>query len=225
MNDSGTLAVFALAIFLLVVLTMRMDKETIALIGGCIVFFLVCRKKTRDNPGEYAASDPVNDTFDATGEDTSLVRPPADNSPIFSGKASNVDAIAILDKSQRVPEPKYPAMNDADRARISKSNGIAIGNLYGRRSVAGTMDNALYVHKQRIGDRERQSIINQIKSRRNNVYEPMYRQELSEANSVRWWEDNESVLVTKMDKKQQDTIDMGRFGNGDSDLDGIYGQW
>ena len=225
MNDTGTLAAFALAMLLLIVMTMNMDVSTIALVAGIVVFFLVCRNKGRDNPSKYRAFDPVISTFEASGDtDVSTMHPAADNSLIFGGKAVNADAIAKLDKSQRPPPPAYPKPDDATRARISKSNALAIGELYGRRSTAGALDNAMYVHNQRIGDRERQSIINQIKSRRNNVYEPMYRQELSEANSSRWWEDNESVLVTKMDKRQQDTIDMGRFSNGDSDLDGIYGQ-
>ena len=223
MNDSGTLAVFALAIFLLVVLTMRMDKETMALIAGCIVFFLVCRKKVRSNHGVYATSDPVNDTFDASSEDASLTRPAADNSPIFSGNKMDLNAIAALDKSHRPPAPVYHKPDDAAHARISKSNALAINELYGRRSTSGTMDAALYVHKQRIGDRDRQATYNQVRSRRNNSIEPYYRQELSEHAAKRWW-DNEDVIVTKLDRRQMDTIDMGRFSNGDSDLDGIYGQ-
>jgi hypothetical protein len=226
MNDTGTLAVFALAVLLLVILTMQMDASTIALIGGIIMFFLVCRRKERDNPEAYSMFNPaMMSSFDAPAQDDggSTMGPPADTTPIYSGKGANVDAIAALEKSQRPPAPVYSDPTDANRARISKSNALAIGELYGRRS-AGTMDNATYIHTQRIGDRERQSIINQIKSRRNNVYEPMYRQELSENSTLPWWGQNEDVLATKLDKRQMDTIDMGRFSNGDSDLDGIYGQ-
>lgn len=225
MNDTGTLAVFALAVLLLVVLTMQMDAATIALIGGIIVFFLVCKHKRRDDPGTYSMFNPaMMSSFDASAPEDggSTMGPPADTTPIYSGKGANVDAIAALEKSQRPPAPVYSDPTDANRARISKSNALAIGELYGRRS-AGTMDNAIYVHAQRIADRDRQATYNQIRSRRNNVYEPFYRQSLSEHASKRWWEP-EDVLVTKLNKRQMDTIDMGRFSNEDSDLDGIYGQ-
>lgn len=227
MDDIGTLAAFALAILLLVVMTMNMNAETIALVSGIVVFFLVCRHKSCGDPIKYGTFNAMNDAFDASSDtDTSLIRPAADNSPIFSGSKVNPDVFTKLNASQRPEAPAYPKPDDAARARISKSNALAVGELYGRRSTAGTMDAALYVHKQRIGDRDRQATINQIRGRRANTYESYYRQELSEAErSGGWWKDNDDVLVTKLEKRQIDSIDMGRFSNGDSDLDGTYGQY
>jgi hypothetical protein len=123
---------------------------------------------------------------------------------------------------QRNESATFPPPDEKTRAAISQSNLFSLNQIYGRR-YGGTIDDALYVHKQRIGDRDRQATINQVKSRRNNVYEPYYRQELSEHNSKRWWEPDD-VLVTKLDRRQLDTIDMGRSGVWDADIDGIYGQ-
>jgi hypothetical protein len=211
MNDVGTLGAFAIAILLLAILTMNMDGETLALIGAVMLFFLVCRRDMRDKDKKSS--------FEGSEESSSIVLPvmAEDNSPGRVVVAAGAD---LLTKDQRPPEPKYGALSGDDRARISKSNKLAVSELYGRR-YGGTMDNALYVHKQRIGDRDRQATINQIRGRRNNVYEPYYRQELSEHSVKRWW-DNEDVLTTKLDKRQLSTIDMGRFNLDDSDMDGIY---
>lgn len=214
MNDVGTLGAFAIAILLLAILAMRMDGETLALIGVCMLFFLVCRREMRDTGG--------TSFFDGSGDAASVSPAPEDDSPGKIVTAANAD---LLTKDQRPAEPVYGTMSTNDRNRISKSNKLAVSELYGRR-YGGTMDNALYVHKQRIGDRDRQAIINQVRGRRNNVYEPYYRQELSEAErSGGWWKDNDDVLVTKMDKRQRETIDMGRFNSNESDMDGIYDQY
>jgi hypothetical protein len=84
------------------------------------------------------------------------------------------------------------------------------------------MDDALYKHKQRIGDRDRQANYNQVRGRRNNVYEPYFRQELSEQSATRWWGLNEDVMVTKLNKRQLNTIDMGQSYVDQYDTDGIY---
>jgi hypothetical protein len=212
MNDAGTLGAFVIAILLLAVLAMKMDGETLALIGACMLFFIICRREMRDK-----SDMPTSEGFEDSSAQSNVQPEPDVPSRVVTAEHSD-----LLAKDQRPPEPVYPGMDDTARARVMKSNRLAVSELYGRRH-AGTMDNALYVHKQRIGDRDRQATINQIRSRRNNVYEPYYRQELSEAErSGGWWKDNDDVLMQKLERRQLATIDMGRFNLDDRDMTGIY---
>lgn len=121
------------------------------------------------------------------------------------------------------PETRPSVVSPEQLAAIAKENACALNELYGRRSN-GSIDSALYVHKQRIGDRDRQATINQVKGRRNNVYEPYYRQELSERNSERWWE-ADNLLVRSADKRWLDTVPMNRDLLRDENVDGIYGRF
>ncbi len=107
-------------------------------------------------------------------------------------------------------------------ADIAKENACALNELYGRRS-SGSIDDRLLVHKQRIGDRDRQATISQVRSRRNNVMEPYFRQELSERNSERWWE-ADNRIVRFGNKQWNDTVPMNRDLLEDENVDGIYGQ-
>lgn len=149
--------------------------------------------------------------------DESSVEPP----DISNSEKSQTYSPGPCAEQRNEPAPLPPADATTLEA-ISRSNLFSLNQIYGRR-YGGTIDDALYVHKQRIGDRDRQATINQVRSRRNNVYEPYYRQELSEHNSKRWWEPDD-VLVTKLERRQLDTIDMGRSAVWDADIDGIYGQ-
>lgn len=215
MNDFGTLSVFALALILLTVLVSRMRGETIAILGTLMFLFLMCSKRFHS---KSKSDDEAADGMDSGTE--SAVAPPEPN--VMTVSTADPAAWASLNEDQRPKEPEWGAANAATIAHIKKSNQLAVREVFGRR-YGGTMDNALYKHKQRIGDRDRQATINQIRARRNNVYEPYYRQELAEAErSGGWWKDNDDVLTTKLDHRQLSTIDMGRFNNNDSDLDGIY---
>lgn len=100
-----------------------------------------------------------------------------------------------------------PNTNDDAMTEISDANRFALDQVYGRKG--NNIDNKMTEHKKRIGDRDRQATISQIKSRRQNVYEPYYRQELSEHGSKRWWEPDD-VLVRKLQDNQMATIQMGQ---------------
>lgn len=225
MNDTGTLCVFVFALIILAVLTYRMDGETIGLISACVLFFLICRRRMRDG-ADVSHFDDNNEDGSTENTQESSADATAGSSSGDDGKIPSFDEhptwVNELWKDQRPPDPVFKTPTDKQEKLIDESNRRAVGEVYGRR-YGGTMDNALYVHKQRIGDRQRQAIINQVRGRRNNVYEPYYRQELSEHASKRWWE-NDDVLVTKLDKRQLSTIDMGRFNLDDADMDGIYDQ-
>ncbi len=214
MNDAGTLGVFALAAILLAVIGMSMDKNTAALIGACLLFYLACRHSMRDGDDKN-----TSDSFDdnSATQEPEPTQPPTDHEPnVLPVSVGSADA-NVLWKNQRPPDPVHA---QTDRERIAQSNAATVRELYGRRT-AGSIDNALYVHKQRIGDRDRQATINQVRGRRGNVYEPYYRQELSDHASKRWWEP-ESVLAMKLDKRQLNTLDMNQFADNEYDLDGVY---
>lgn len=240
MNDFGTLAVFALALVLLTSLMSRMNGDTLALLGSLVFLFFICRKRIyssdhdenddtvhsqddgMDGSDESAAAPVMSQTSSAPVMSQTSSTPAAAPEPNVMTKPSGDQAAwAQLDDNQRPAEPEWAAPNDAAIARIKKSNQLAVREVFGRR-YGGTMDNALYKHKQRIGDRDRQATINQIRARRNNVYEPYYRQELAEAERSRGWWNNDDILTTKLDHHQLATIDMGRFNGGESDMDGIY---
>lgn len=212
MNDFGTLSVFAFALVLLIVMTSRMNGETLALLGALIFLFFMCNKRMRSDSRSEDDDDEISgmDGSDAAPEPNVMAKPDGDPT-----------TWASLDDDQRPAEPVWAASNDARTAQIKKSNQLAVSGVFGRR-YGGTMDNALYKHKQRIGDRDRQATINQIRARRNNVYEPYYRQELAESERSRGWWNNDDILTTKMDHRQLATVDMGRFNNPESDMDGIY---
>lgn len=219
MNDIGTLGVFAFALVLMTVLISRMSGETIALLGASLFLFFMCSKRFHSTSKSEEGTDGMSDADESADsaptpvvvyEPNVMTKPPGDPASWSS-----------IDDDQRPAEPTWAAPNAATVARIKKSNALAVQGVFGRR-YGGTMDNALYKHKQRIGDRDRQATINQIKARRNNVYEPYYRQELAEAERSRGWWNNDDILTTKLDHHQLATIDMGRFNGGDSDMDGIY---
>lgn len=222
MNDVGTLAVFAFALILLTVLISRMNGETIALLGTLTLLFFMCNKRFRT---PFSRSD--NDSANVSGMDGSEQESPAGHNVIehepnvMTSPTGDPAVWASINEDQRPKEPEFGAPNDSKFAQIKKSNQLAVREIFGRR-YGGTMDNALYKHKQRIGDRDRQATINQIRARRNNVYEPYYRQELSEAERSGAWWNNDDILTTKLAHHQLSTIDMGRFNQPDSDLDGIY---
>lgn len=213
MDDFGTLCVFTLALILLTILVSRMNWETLALLGTLILLFIMCSKRMNSKH---------NQDENVDGMDGSDESAPVQSEPNVMPKSTgDAPSWASLDDDQRPPEPEWPAPSDTTIARIKKSNQLAVQEVFGRR-YGGTMDNALYKHKQRIGDRDRQATINQIRARRNNVYEPYYRQELAEAERSRGWWNNDDILTTKLDHHQLATIDMGRFNNSESDMDGIY---
>jgi Ca2+/Na+ antiporter len=219
MNDFKTLTVFILALVLLAALVSRMNGETLALLGALVFLFFMCSKRIHSNIDDDT-SHSQNDGMD--GSDESAQAAPVVTEPnVMTKPTDNPPDWVQLDDNQRPAEPTWTSPNDATLARIKKSNQLAVREVFGRR-YGGTMDNALYKHKQRIGDRDRQATINQIRARRNNVYEPYYRQELAEAERSRGWWNNDDILTTKLDHHQLATIDMGRFNGGESDMDGIY---
>ncbi len=193
------LAILALIIIIIVAIIRK--PNVITLMSGAFIAILwlavMARRQSRDG-------------FD-----------PATEPPDISMSEKHNDYSASPCEEHRAePAPLPESKTDAVNALISKSNRFSLDQIYGRRYM-GTIDNALYAHKQRIGDRDRQATIAQVRARRNNVYEPYFRQELSEENSVRWWEPDD-VLNTLFDKRQLDTIDMGRSAVWNADIDGIY---
>lgn len=219
MNDFGTLSVFALALILLTVLVSRMNWESLALLGALVFVFITCSKRMHSSDiddtslsqnGELSGMDGSGESSVAAAEPNTMTKETGDPA-----------TWASIDNDQRPAAPEWSAQNHDTLMKIKKSNKLAVGEVFGRR-YGGTMDNALYKHKQRIGDRDRQATINQIRARRNNVYEPYYRQELAEAERSRGWWNNDDILTTKLDHHQLATIDMGRFNMPESDMDGIY---
>lgn len=101
---------------------------------------------------------------------------------------------------------KEPDTNDDALINISESNRYALDQLYGRK--CNNMDSKMTEHKKRIGDRDRKATIAQIKGRRQNVYEPYYRQELEEHSNKRWWEPDTAIIMNA-DKNHMRTVQMG----------------
>ena len=94
-----------------------------------------------------------------------------------------------------------------DMQAISHSNKMALHKLYNRN--VSTVDDKMLDHRKRIGGRDKNAVITQIRSRRNNSMEPYYRQELSQHGNSKWW-DVESILSRKATPSQQSTIMKGR---------------
>jgi hypothetical protein len=97
-------------------------------------------------------------------------------------------------------------INDESMQTLSDANKYALDQLYGRRGTS--IDDKMTGHKKRIGDRDRQATISQIRGRRNNSLEPYYRQELSQHGAKRWW-DPDTVLSRKATSEQMKTIMRG----------------
>jgi hypothetical protein len=163
------------------------------------------------------------------GDISGFTEPPGvDPDPVGLTYEATPDPSLDTCREHAPPDPWHPkgppdAVSAERMAGLRRDNATALNELYGRR-YNGTVDNALWAHKQRIGDRDHQATINQIKGRRNNVYEPYYRQELSERNSERWWEPD-NRLVMQANKRWMDTVDMNRDLLRDANVDGIYSQW
>jgi hypothetical protein len=119
-----------------------------------------------------------------------------------------VDVIVDEPAVQQIPKEENASdTNDDAMTDMSDANRFALDQVYGRKG--NNIDNKMTEHRQRIGDRDRQATIAQIKGRRQNVYEPYYRQELSEHGSKKWWEPDD-VLVSKLQDNQMATIQTGR---------------
>lgn len=97
---------------------------------------------------------------------------------------------------QMTTEPKYDY--------ITTQNKKAMDDIYSDQKM-NTIDHKVSKFNQRIGDRDRNAIIAQIKGRRNPTMEPYYRQELEDQGTVRWW-DNEDVMVRMVNPNQMATI-------------------
>lgn len=117
------------------------------------------------------------------------------------------------------PPPKAPAIPVATVAaknvednRIALANKHAINQLYKVHLNSST--NKASDFAQRIGSRDREAIRTQIRGRRNNVYEPIFRQELEEAPLAHKWWDNDEIMVQRMTDKQRQTVQTGRVIRG-----------
>ena len=84
------------------------------------------------------------------------------------------------------------AKEDKKHKALYEENRYALDQLYNRGGK--TIDSEMTKHRQRIGDRDRQAIIAQATWRRNNTYEPYYRQELSDHHTKRWWEPDQAII-------------------------------
>ena len=132
----------------------------------------------------------------------------ASSKPKNIGKPVTIPDAHPVAPEEHVEEPKKPVIADDKMTQMSEANLYSLDQVYGHR-YAGSVDNRIVEHNKRIGDRDRQATINQIKGRRNNVYEPYYRQELSEIGSKRWW-DNDTVISRKAVDNWMDLIMTGR---------------
>jgi hypothetical protein len=205
---------FVLVVIIIILALAIRQADLLACVGvafGILVVMLGKRRRRKcknssggvDRPKDISASEGL----DAQAND------------VKSADAQDVKQPSSCEE-RRPTAQKLPTPGAREEELIAQSHLFSLNQIYGRRS-AGSIDNALYAHKQRIGDRDRQATINQVRGRRTNVYEPYYRQELSEHASKRWWEPDD-VLVTKLEKRQLETIPMGRHILPNEDLDGIY---
>ncbi len=216
------LAFLALVIVLLVALIRKPDVMTIGFGVMAVLLYLlfiasrdglvgVGADASADSDKAVSLAQLIKDAGVVEAPDDSVL---ADIHPVFNpGPCAE----------QRTEEPPMPSPNAQTLALMSKSNKESLNQIYGQR-YAGTVDDALLAHKKRIGDRDRRATVIQVRARRNNVMEPYYRQELSEHNSVRWWEPDDA-LTTVVGKRQLDTLEMGRSAIWNADNDGYYPQW
>lgn len=185
--DVGSISIIAMIMVIIFSIIHNPSNVSYVVFAAFVLFSIMSLKTKHDTPNN-------------TSNDVSIV----EEKDIVLLEEQDNKAEPVEHEEQSITS--IDAIDDESMQTMSDANKYALDQMYGRRGTS--IDDKMTEHRKRIGDRDRQATISQIRGRRNNSLEPYYRQELSQHGSKRWW-DPDTVLIRKASSEQMKTIMFG----------------
>lgn len=199
-NDSKTVVIVIIILLIMYNIVFNGSICNSCVLGG--LYMTWCLDRSRKSKHQVKTPSQIDEQQITPAVQTTTAAPPQ-NEPV---------PIGYKPYKKYMKKVAYPTTPDESQVEeydnITEDNRHLIDTLFDTGTNTATNKSTRFAH--RIGSRDREAQRIQIKARRNNVYEPFFRQELEDGGNQKWWGLNDDLMINKYTAEQRPTIQTGR---------------